>query len=100
VGEVKQGTLQNPLPVGFSVKANMVPQAGAPNSFGLPGAIGDKFYRFNKSTGGYDLHAFGNPPPAQWRPALPSIDVGEAFFFFNGSTVRSWDRTFNVNNPS
>jgi len=99
VGEVMQGTLNNPLPVGFSIRANQVPQAGAPNTFGLPGALGDKFYRFNKTTGAYDTYAFSNPGP-QWRPALPAIDVGEAFFFYNGSTPRTWTRTFNVNNPS
>jgi len=100
VGEVMQGTLNNTLPPGYSIRANMVPQAGAPNTFGLPGTIGDKFYRFNTATGGYDGSFFGNPPPAQWRPALPNIAVGEAFFFYNGSPSKVWTRTFNVNNPS
>src|SRR4051812_27632242 len=46
VGEVMQGTLSNPLPRGFSIKANQVPQAGAPDAFGLPGQGGDKVFRF------------------------------------------------------
>jgi len=100
VGEVMQGNLSNPLPVGYAIRANQVPQAGAPNAFGLPGGIGDRLYRFNKTTGGYDTFAYTNPGPS-WKPALPSIDVGEAFFYFNAqSAAKSWDRTFNVNNPS
>lgn len=102
VGEVMQGNLVNPLPVGYSIRANQVPQAGAPNAFGLPGANGDRLYRFNKSTGAYVTYAYNSLPPGpSWKPALPSIDVGEAFFYFNGQqTAETWNRTFNVNNPS
>jgi hypothetical protein len=106
VGEVMQGTLSNPLPVGFSIRANQVPQSGNPSTFGLPGVAGDKVYRFNKTTGGYDTYQYSGAPFNSWRfngqnVSLPSIEVGEAFFFFNsGTAARSWNRTFNVNNPS
>jgi hypothetical protein len=98
VGEVMQGSLSNPIPTGFSVRANQVPQAGAPSSFGMPGAQGDRFYRFNKATGGYFAPNanFGGT----WIPALPSIDVGEAFFLFRQGAPTAWTRTFNVNNPT
>jgi hypothetical protein len=99
VGEVMQGNLSNPLPFGYSIRANQVPQAGAPNTFGLPGTIGDRVYQFNKTSGGYDTFTFRNPGP-NWFPALPSIAVGEAFFMFRATAPGSWDRTFNVNNPS
>jgi hypothetical protein len=100
VGEVMQGTLNNPLPAGFSVKANMVPQSGPPDSFGLPGSAGDRLFKFNKTTGAYSSSLFSSVFNA-WSPALPSIAVGEAFFFFkSGTTGATWTRTFNVNNPA
>jgi len=98
VGEVMQGTLNNPLPLGFSIKANMVPQAGKPDTFGLQGTAGDRIFRFNKATGGYSNFTFSNSQQT-WLPALPAIEVGEAFFYFKaGQTPGTWTRTFNVNN--
>jgi hypothetical protein len=105
VGEVMQGTLSNPLPAGYSIRANQVPQAGSPSTFGLPGTPGDRFFKFDKSTGGYDSYQYSGAPFNSWRrngqnTALPTIEVGEAFFMFRANTAGSWDRTFNVNNPS
>jgi len=106
VGEVMQGTLSNPLPLGFSIRANQVPQAGAPNTFGLPGTPGDKVYKFNKTTGGYDTYQYAGAPFNSWRNSsgvsgpLPTIDVGEAFFMYRATSAGTWSRTFNVNNPS
>jgi len=106
VGEVMQGTLSNPLPVGFSIRANQVPQAGSPDTFGLPGTPGDRLFKFNKATGGYDTYQYAGAPFNSWRSStgvsgpLPSIAVGEAFFFFRASSAGTWNRTFNVNNPS
>jgi hypothetical protein len=99
VGEVMQGSLSNPLPVGFSIKANQVPQAGAPDAFGYPGSANDKFFRFLNATGSYETHTF-SPLSSSWVPALPSINVGEAFYAFRATTAGSWNRTFNVNNPT
>jgi len=105
VGEVMQGTLSNPLPIGFSIRANQVPQAGSPQTFGLVGTAGDRLFKFNKTTGGYDTYQYTAAPFNSWRQngsnvTLPSIAVGEAFFYFRASTAGSWDRTFNVNTAS
>jgi hypothetical protein len=98
VGEVMQGNLSNPIPTGFSIKANQVPQAGKPDSFGLPGAAGDKVFRFNKNTQLYYTASTFVVGPG-WLPAVQPIDVGEAFFHYrapaNGATA--WTRTFSVN---
>jgi hypothetical protein len=103
VGEVMQGSLANPLPTGFSIRGNQVPQAGTAQSFGLPAALTDRYFAFNKTTGQDDTYQYSNPGP-NWRKGgvvgLPTLQVGEAFFYFNTGTQRSWDRTFNVNNPS
>jgi len=98
VGEVPQGNLSVPIPAGFSIKANPVPQAGKPDAFGLPGAPGDKVFRFNKSTQLYYTASTFVAGPG-WLPAVQPMDVGEAFFMFrapaNGATT--WTRTFSVN---
>jgi len=99
VGEVPQGTLSNPLPRGFSIKANQVPQSGPPSSFGLPGEGGDKVFRFNKATKAYNSFTF-NDLDNVWEPVLPTIDVGEAFFMYRAQSAGTWNRTFSVNNPA
>jgi hypothetical protein len=99
VGEVMQGNLSNPLPLGFSIKANQVPQAGAPDAFGYPGQPNDKIFRFNNATSQYQTYTF-SPLSSAWNPPLPSIPVGEAFYAFRATSAGSWNRTFNVNNPS
>jgi hypothetical protein len=97
VGEVAQGNLSNPLPLGFSIKANQVPQAIKPDDAGLPGTAGDRFFRYNKAQAKYDGSLFSSAFNA-WSPALPVIDVGEAFFLFRATSAGTWNRTFSVNN--
>jgi len=98
VGEVKQGNLSTPIPQGFSIKASEVPIAGRPDQNGLPGGAGDRFFRYNPTTGAYNSWLFEDLDNA-WLPApgLPTIDVGEAFFFFRSGAATAWTRTFNVN---
>jgi hypothetical protein len=104
VGEVPQGTLNNPLPRGFSIKANMVPQAARPDLQGLPGQAGDKVFRYNKATKGYTTYQFDDADNV-WLGSggvtgLPVFNVGEAWFHFRASSAGTWTRTFNVNNPT
>lgn len=100
VGQVMQGDLVNPLPKGFSVKANQVPQAGKPDSFGLQGTTGDRIYKFDKTTGGYKTPSSYVNAAVGWSPATPVIDVGEAFFMYRATSAGTWNRSFSVNNPS
>jgi hypothetical protein len=107
VGEVKQGTnMQNPLPKGFSIKSNIVPQAGKPDSFPnstFPAEGGDKIFKFNKATGGYDTYTYDDLDSVWTRNGvvgLPVIEVGEAFFMYRAKSAGTWTRTFNVNNPA
>jgi hypothetical protein len=99
VGEVPQGNLANPLPVGYSIKASQVPQAGTLTQLGFAPAMDDFVYQWKGADQSYDP----NPPQyfgaeVGWFPAEPTLGVGEAFFLFRTGAAGSWNRTFSVNN--
>jgi hypothetical protein len=93
VGEVMQGSLTNPVPVGYSIRSSQVPQSGGvTTTLGLS-QLGN-FDNLLKWTGsGYTVYtwAFG-----AWDPSEPSFNVGEAFFLNVGAAL-NWNRTFSVN---
>lgn len=95
VGEVMQGTLNNPLPQGFSIKSSMVPQTADVNTLGLPGRAGDQLYKF-RNVGGYQTFTFDDIDN-NWTPSVPVINVGESFFI-KKAQAQTWTRTFTVNN--
>jgi hypothetical protein len=94
VGEVMQGSLTNALPVGFSIRASIVPQAGTATELGLTATMNEDetVYRYNNATSRYvsSTFSFGD-----WDN-LPSFNVGEAFWI-NKTAVASWVRNFSVN---
>jgi hypothetical protein len=93
VGEVAQGPLSTPLPLGFSIKASMVPQEADVATLGFPAAIGDTIYKYDNVTG-YSVYIFDEFDEA-WLPSVPTLKVAEAFFV-NKQDSTSWDRTFTV----
>jgi hypothetical protein len=96
VGEVPQGNLSNPIPVGFSMRSSQVPQAGGVSTaLGLVPGDGDEIYTFTRDTQAYEVYtAIGGI----WLPTEPNITVGESFFYNNVSgAVNNWDRVFSVN---
>jgi len=100
VGQVMQGTLSNPLPRGFSIRANQVPQAGKANAFGLPGENGDRYFRWDAAGQRYQDWQFDDADNAWLGPnnnTLPDLAVGEAFLLFRASSAGTWNRTFSVN---
>jgi hypothetical protein len=105
VGEVMQGNLSTPIPQGFSIKSSQVPQAIDPDSTTLPpadripGAPGDRIYRFNPATGAYQTYQFSSLTGAWSGPGgtLPTFNVGESFFFQRLNPATAWTRTFSVN---
>jgi hypothetical protein len=99
VGEVVQGNTTTPIPKGFSIKSSVVPQAGKPDAFGLPGAPGDSLYKYDTTIKNYVSSTF-DEFDAKWVPDLPVINVGEAFFYFRAGNATNWTRTFSVNNPT
>ena len=103
VGEVPQGADSNiTIPQGFSIKASTVPISGpvnGANSHNFPAAQGDTIYEWDKTAQTYVSASFDDIDGTWLRngqPAVPVIDVGEAFFVFK-SAQAAWDRNFTVN---
>jgi len=98
VGEVMQGALSNPVPLGFSIKSSQVPQSlkleNSPTNtvdpgLGFPAALGDTIYFYRGGTYVSSVY-FGTFAPA----AIPAI--GEAFWVNTGA-AKTWTRNFNAN---
>jgi len=106
VGEVPQNATSTPVPKGFSIKSSVVPQAVAPdatkNTDGsaapIPVTDGNVLYRYLPAQKNYDIHNY-IALLGGWDPALPVINVGEAFYYYNNGSATTWNRTFSVNNP-
>jgi len=100
VGEVMQGSLSTPIPNGFSIKSSQVPAATDPDALPvadrIPGANGDRIFRFNNSTSTYTTFQYNSLLNA-WNPSLPTFNVGESFFVQRLNPATSWNRTFSVN---
>ncbi len=98
VGEVMQGTLENELPTGFSMKSSMVPQSGQLQAdLGFPATDGDVVYQWDAENQTYLPKRevlFGS-----WDPQQPEVSVGEAFWVQNNTdSSRTWTREFSVTN--
>jgi hypothetical protein len=101
VGQVMQGTLNNPLPAGYAIRSSIVPQQGTLQDLGIPitGAgtpsDGDQVFVYN---GGYSASTFDSLIPG-WdtagSPGGPTIAVGQAFFI-KSATAYTWTRSFTV----
>lgn len=90
VGDVPEGNLSNPIPVGFSIRSSQVPQAGPVDTLGLTLNNNDNLYKWNGSS--YDIYTFFF---GSWSPSTPTLAVGESIFI-NAGTATSWNRTFAV----
>jgi len=100
VGEVPQGARSDiTIPQGFSIMASTVPIAGPVTSMGFPAAQGDTIYEWDKTAQQYVSAAYDDIDQTWVRngqPAVPQIDVGEAFFVFKTAQA-NWVRDFTVN---
>jgi hypothetical protein len=97
VGEVPQGNLTQPVPVGFSIQASQVPQTGRLTTDLLfPATDNDQVYQFNNATQSYNPNVPAYVDGAGWFPTEPTIAVGTSFFVAK-TGARTWTRTFSVN---
>jgi hypothetical protein len=100
VGEVPQAAASNQqLPQGFSIKASTVPIGGLVTSMQFPSGQADTIYEWDKTAQQY-VSASYDDLDGTWvrngQPAVPNIDVGEAFFLFKVQAA-AWNRNFTVN---
>jgi hypothetical protein len=101
VGEVPQGNLSVALPSGFSIVSSPVPQAGNTADLKLDaiGQQGDSIYKYDTTTKKYVQARFddivGGFTLSNGNPV--TIGVGEAFYYLNSKTAKTWTRTFSVN---
>jgi hypothetical protein len=99
VGEVPQGNLSQTIPPGFSIQASSVPIAGTASSMGLGGQNGDTYYGFSEANQSFNFISTFDDLDNAWSPALPVLQVGEAFMYLSRATApRQWTRSFSVNN--
>ena len=94
VGEVAQGTLTNPIGVGFNCVSSRVPQTGTMTQLGYTPVFGETVYTYDAVLG-YSINTYSADTEG-WDPAEPVIKVGEAFFTSNPS-AHPWTRAFSVN---
>lgn len=105
IGEVLQGNLIKPVPVGLSIRSSMVPQAGGITTllgFGPEDGLasGDKLDRYDNLWDSYVIYTYNGsvwyrttPPPSTLLEPAPA--VGESFWF-ETLGPRTWQRTFSV----
>jgi hypothetical protein len=92
VGNVMTGTLNNPIPAGFSLKASQAPVADTLDGLGLPGNFGDQVFVFRGSPPAYQSATY----IGSWSTLVPpNVAVGEAFWVQNTGAAETWTRTFN-----
>jgi hypothetical protein len=92
VGEVPSGSLDNPIPAGFSIKSSMVPQAGKISTdLQYHPDENDTIFIFNTAAGKYSsaTYQFG-----AWDNE-PTLDVGQAVFI-QTAAAKIWHRDFDI----
>jgi hypothetical protein len=94
VGEVMQGTLVNPVALGYDIYSAMVPQQGGITTVhNYPPTTGDQVYRWNPASGGYI--PFTRLATGAWIPSEPVLAVNEAVWI-KANAVKNWTRDFTV----
>jgi sulfur relay (sulfurtransferase) DsrF/TusC family protein len=95
VGQVPEGRLVNQIPVGWSMQASQVPQAGRLDLLlGLPLVHGDNIDLYITELYDYEAHVTdgaGNWPIG----GPPMVWLGESFWIYT-STAREWVREFST----
>jgi hypothetical protein len=96
VGEVPQGTLNTPVPHGFSIASSQVPQQATISTvLGYVPSPGDTVYKY-ANPGGYSAATF-DELDLVWFPGEPTVGVGEAVFINRAGSAGTWTRIFSVN---
>jgi hypothetical protein len=92
-GTVLGGHMVDKLPAGYSVCADMVPQAGPLMLLNFPRTPGTTVYRFDNVSETYSVYMAGEE---EWVPSEPSVGIGEAFWVKESYPVE-WAQDFTLN---
>jgi len=91
VGNVLQGSLQNPYIAGINLISSMVPQAGGVQTvLGYSPVVNDKVYRYTPA--GYVQSVYGTKG---WAGGEPTLNVAESFWL-QAVSAGTWTRNFTV----
>ncbi len=81
VGEVLEGSLTNPIPGNFSLKASLVPQAGRLVTDLIFNPVGaDTIYQWDAAVQRFNAASTYDALMPDWVPTEPAIRVAEGFF--------------------
>jgi outer membrane protein assembly factor BamB len=97
VGSLRQGSLANPFPTGYSIRSSMVPQTGPiDTSLGFNPVNGDSVLRWNNARAAYDTYSYDLGLGNGWLTGPPVPAVGESVFIYDSTASRIWNRNFTV----
>ena len=104
VGEVLEGSLTNPIPANYSLKASMVPQAGGLQTLlAFPPVQDDFIWQWNPTSQVFTAQSPYLYDSSAWSPSEPQISVAEGFFVHRdpllATTNNWWIRNFIVLSP-
>jgi hypothetical protein len=87
---------------GLGIASSVIPQAGLVTDLGLVVPAGQQFSlsRYNRNTSAFDTFVYDEDSgiPGGWNPNVPSVNIGEAWFWDSppGSATFHWIRNFPV----
>lgn len=105
LGDVPTGNRSVQVPQGFSLLSNPLPEAGPvnllpPGGIGLPVREGSAVFQWNCGQGNPGHYIFNQYIDGAWEGSagggIPTVSIGEAFFFFNPGPSFGWNRNFSV----
>jgi hypothetical protein len=94
VGTVPVGWLTNHIPAGLSIQSSIVPHTGGLDVLGFPAEPGDMVFLYDVTRQRYEGFFF-DEFQQEWRPSIPEINVGEAFFVLKTRAI-DWVRHFSI----
>jgi hypothetical protein len=82
----------NAIPVGYSLKSAVLPQAGPIQTvLNYPASFGDTVSVYNGA--GYDIYTL-DPDLEAWTPSEPNVNVAQGFWINNAGAAKSWIRNY------
>ncbi len=102
IGEVNEGHLLNPVPMGWSIRGSVVPQEGGiASTLGFSPSLNDRVEIYDPSQPGgwrYYVYQYDDDDILTWIPSEPVAKVAEAFWI-QTPAAKQWVRDFAIACP-